>query len=156
MLSTAGCTSAGVRDDTVYANIQVSNVTIADDAVVLFSGVAQNGTCDMPANAEFQVKPDLARDVTTALVCAGTLPIRWVVLDDEYGRSAAIGDRLVAIGLCYIAPVPLPVLAWPETGELQGGAMGRDERSVRRRGRHTTAPERACRGSAGLRVASGC
>ncbi len=70
--------------------------------------------CGVPADAPFQTKPQLALEMLTELVDEGTLPARWVSCDEGYGRSVDFLDGVAALGLGYMAEVPVDTRVWPE------------------------------------------
>ena len=50
----------------------------------------------------------------TELVAEGSLPVRWVNGDEGYGRSVDFLDGVAAVGLSYMAEVPVDTWLWPE------------------------------------------
>ncbi len=71
--------------------------------------------CGVPEAAmAFRTKPQLALELLTELVAAGSLPARWVVCDEGYGRSVDFLDGVAALGLGYMAEVPVDTRLWPE------------------------------------------
>ena len=47
------------------------------------------------------------------LMADGSLPARWVSCDEGYGRSVDFLDGVVALGLGYVAEVPVDTRVWP-------------------------------------------
>ena len=70
--------------------------------------------CGVPAEATFQTKPQLALERLSELAAEGTLPARWVSCDEGYGRSVDFLDGVAALGLGYMAEVPVDTRVWPE------------------------------------------
>ncbi len=66
------------------------------------------------AATAFRTKPQLALELLTDLVAAGSRPARWVVCDEGYGRSVDFLDGVAALGLGYMAEVPVDTRLWPE------------------------------------------
>ena len=48
------------------------------------------------------------------LVVEGLLPALWVSCDEGYGRSVDFLDGVTALGLGYVAEVPVDTRVWPE------------------------------------------
>ncbi len=70
--------------------------------------------CGVPeAAAVFRTQPQLALEMLTELVAEGTLPARWVSCDEGYGRSVDFLDGVAALGLGYMAEVPVDTRVWP-------------------------------------------
>ncbi len=71
--------------------------------------------CGVPTEAAtFRTKPQLALEMLTELVAEGTLPARWVSCDEGYGRSVDVLDGVAALGLGYMAEVPVDTRVWLE------------------------------------------
>ena len=71
--------------------------------------------CGVPEEAlAFRTKPQLALELLAELVAAGSLPARWVACDEGYGRSVDFLDGVAALGLGYMAEVPVDTRVWPE------------------------------------------
>ena len=71
--------------------------------------------CGVPEEAAtFRTKPQLALEMLTELVAEGSLPARWVSCDEGYGRSVDFLDGVAALGLGYVAEVPVDTRVWPE------------------------------------------
>jgi len=69
----------------------------------------------VPAEAAtFRTQPQLALAMLTELVAEGSLPARWVTCDEGYGRSVDFLDGVAALGLGYMAEVPVDTRVWPE------------------------------------------
>ena len=76
---------------------------------------ARRQRCGVPEEAAvFRTKPQLAPEMLTELVAEGSLPARWVVCDEGYGRSVDFLDRVAALGLGCLAEVPVDTRVWPE------------------------------------------
>lgn len=58
----------------------------------------------IPAGAEFQTKPQLARDLLTAMVADGTMP-PWCAGDEVYGRSSELRGFCAEHGIGYVLRV---------------------------------------------------
>ena len=75
---------------------------------------ARRQRCGVPeAAAVFRTKPQLALAMLTELVAEGSLPARWVVCDEGYGRAVDFLDGVAALGLGYMAEVPVDTRVWP-------------------------------------------
>ena len=71
--------------------------------------------CGVPAEAtDFRTKPQLALEMLSELVADGSLPARWVVCDEGYGRSGDFLDGVAALGLGCMAEVPTDTRLWLE------------------------------------------
>jgi len=81
--------------------------------------------CGVPAEATFQTKPQLALEMLTELVAEGTLPARWVSCDEGYGRSVDFLDGVAALGLGYMAEVPVDTRARARAAQLPAEAWTR-------------------------------
>lgn len=68
--------------------------------------------CEVPAELTFQTKPALAGDLVQALLARGRLPVRWVTMDEGYGRDTVLLDRIDGAGRCYLAEVPHDTRVW--------------------------------------------
>ncbi len=70
--------------------------------------------CGVPEEAAtFRTKPQLALELLRELVADGSLPARWVSCDEGYGRSVDFLDGVAALGLGYMAEVPVDTRVWP-------------------------------------------
>ena len=70
--------------------------------------------CGVPEEAaSFRTKPQLALELLRELVAEGSLPARWVSCDEGYGRSVDFLDGVAALGLGYMAEVPVDTRLWP-------------------------------------------
>ena len=79
--------------------------------------------CGVPAEAtDFRTKPQLALELLGELVADGSLPARWVVCDEGYGRSGDFLDGVAALGLGYMAEVPTDTRLWLERPATVAGA----------------------------------
>jgi SRSO17 transposase len=68
----------------------------------------------VPAEVEFATKPELALEMITKAVAAGT-PAAWVASDEAYGDNAAFRAGIAKLGLGYVLAVSCThrVPAWP-------------------------------------------
>ncbi len=70
--------------------------------------------CGVPVEATFRTKPQLALGMLAELVAASSLPARWVSCDEGYGQSGDFLDGVAALGLGYMAEMPVDTRLWPE------------------------------------------
>ena len=68
--------------------------------------------CGVPENLAFQTKPALAWDLVQRVRERGSLPLRWVTMDEGYGRDSVLLDRIDGAGLSYLAEVPRDTRVW--------------------------------------------
>jgi SRSO17 transposase len=85
--------------------------------------------CHVPAEVRFQTKNELAWEMIAALVQAGTLPVRWITMDEAFGQDSQLLDRIAGETDCYyFAEVPRNTQLWlaaPETYVPQPAGQGR-------------------------------
>ena len=71
--------------------------------------------CRVPANLSFQTKNELAWQMLTELKQAGTLPARWITMDEAFGKVTQLLDRIAnETPYAYFAEVPKDTLLWTE------------------------------------------
>lgn len=71
--------------------------------------------CHVPADVRFQTKNELAWAMIVALVAAGTLPVRWITMDEAFGHDSQLLDRIDSETDCYyFAEVPRNTQVWLE------------------------------------------
>ena len=71
--------------------------------------------CRVPANLSFQTKNELAWQMLTELSQAGTLPARWITMDEAFGKDTQLLDRIAnETPYSYFAEVPKDTLLWTE------------------------------------------
>jgi len=58
----------------------------------------------IPPETEYQTQPQIARSILHDL--AGKLPFKWVLADDEFGRTQAFRDEAKDLDLNYVLDVP--------------------------------------------------
>ena len=69
--------------------------------------------CHVPRDLTFQTKNQLAWAMLTELQQAGTLPARWVTMDEAFGRDTHLLDRIAhETPYCYLAEVPKDTGVW--------------------------------------------
>jgi SRSO17 transposase len=68
----------------------------------------------VPAEVEFATKPELALEMITKAVAAGT-PAAWVASDEAYGDNGAFRAAIAKLGLGYVLAVSCThrIPAWP-------------------------------------------
>lgn len=84
--------------------------------------------CGIPDNTPFQTKPGLALEMLWVIRRAGTLRMRWVAADEEYGQNPTFLDGVEKLGLWYFAEVPHDTLVWqqrPQTAVPPWSGRGR-------------------------------
>jgi SRSO17 transposase len=68
----------------------------------------------VPAALTFQTKNELAWQMIEQVAQAGTLPIRWITMDEAFGRDSQLLDRIDAqTSYAYFAEVPKDTALWP-------------------------------------------
>jgi len=90
--------------------------------------------CGVPSDVTFRTHPELAGEMVAGLRARGSLPARWAVCDEGFGRDTALLDRLAAEDLWYMAEVPHTTRVWrerPPTGVPAGTGQGRPHTRVR-------------------------
>lgn len=70
--------------------------------------------CGVPEAIEFKTKPELGWETIQEIHREGTLPGKWVVCDEAFGRSGDFLDRVAGVGLHYLAEVPHTTHVWLE------------------------------------------
>ena len=74
--------------------------------------------CAVPETIPFQTQPQIAAAWVSAVMAAGTWPVRGVTCDEGYGADPVFLDRLAAWGLGYGAEVPHSTRVWPTRPEM--------------------------------------
>ncbi len=74
---------------------------------------ARRAQCDVPDEIVFQTKPQLALEMVQAVHATGSLPFRWVVGDEAFGRATTFLDE-VARYADYFVEVPHTTQVWRE------------------------------------------
>ena len=74
--------------------------------------------CAVPETMPFQTQPQIAAAWVSAVMAAGTVPVRWVTCDEGYGADTVFLERLAALGLGYGAEVPPSPRVWPTRPEM--------------------------------------
>jgi SRSO17 transposase len=93
----------------VHRRLFLTEAWVGDEAYA-----ARRQRCGVPEDATFRTQPQLALGMLTELVADGSLPARWVSCDEGYGRSGDFLDGVAALGLGYMAEVPVDTRLWPE------------------------------------------
>lgn len=90
---------------------------------------AKRYQCHVPATLSFQTKNELAWEMIDALVQAGTLGVRWLTMDEAFGKATHLLDRIAQETPCYyFAEVPSNTQLWleaPATYVPQPAGRGR-------------------------------
>ena len=74
--------------------------------------------CHVPATVHFQTKNELAWEMIEQLSQAATLPVRWITMDEAFGRDTALLDRIQQeTDYFYLAEVPKDTYLWAEEPE---------------------------------------
>lgn len=85
--------------------------------------------CHVPANLAFQTKNRLAWTMIEEVVLAGTLPARWITMDEAFGRDTVLLDRIDSeTDYYYFAELPKDTRLWlekPNTYLPQPSGRGR-------------------------------
>jgi SRSO17 transposase len=84
--------------------------------------------CGIPEGTPFRTRPQLAWESVQALHEESVLPFEWVIFDEAYGANPALRDQIDALGLKYLAEVPVSTQVWrrkPKTMVPQGSGKGR-------------------------------
>jgi SRSO17 transposase len=68
--------------------------------------------CGVPEEVTFRTKPALAWAIIETLRQRGSLPLRWVTMDEGYGRDTVLLDRIDEAGLSYLAEAPHDTRVW--------------------------------------------
>jgi SRSO17 transposase len=83
----------------------------------------------VPINLTFQTKNQLAWEMIHELHQAGTLPARWITMDEAFGRDSKLLDRIDGeTDYYYLAEVPKDTPIWlaePATGVPEYPGAGR-------------------------------
>lgn len=90
--------------------------------------------CGVPQDLSFKTEPELALEMLGGLVKCGTVPLRWVVVDEHYGMHPAFLQGVAALGKWYMAEVPLSTKVWVPPPPVQApskGPMGRPRKHPR-------------------------
>lgn len=70
----------------------------------------------VPATLTFQTKNELAWQMIESVAQAGCLPIRWVTMDEAFGRDSQLLDRIdTQTSYAYFAEVPKDTRLWQNT-----------------------------------------
>lgn len=90
---------------------------------------AKRYACRVPTDRRFQTKNELAWEMIEAVAQAGTLPVRWVTMDEAFGKDTHLLDRIdQETDYYYFAEVPQNTHVWleaPETYIPQPSGRGR-------------------------------
>lgn len=62
--------------------------------------------CDVPEELRFKTKTELAWDMLKAILDQNTIPFRWVLCDDDYGKAPWLLDKIAEYDKLYFADVP--------------------------------------------------
>jgi SRSO17 transposase len=84
--------------------------------------------CGIPEGTQFRTRPELAWESVRALHEEGILPFEWVIFDEAYGANPGLRDQIHALGLKYLAEVPVSTMVWehkPRTEVPAGSGTGR-------------------------------
>lgn len=85
--------------------------------------------CHVPVDIVFQTKNELAWAMIEELMRAGTLPARWITMDEAFGRDTHLLDRIDReTDFYYFAELPNDTRLWleePETYLPQPSGRGR-------------------------------
>lgn len=85
--------------------------------------------CHVPTALSFQTKNELAWSMIAACAEAGTLPARWLTMDEAFGKDTQLLDRIAGeTDYYYFAEVPKDTQLWvtePETYLPQSTGRGR-------------------------------
>lgn len=85
--------------------------------------------CHVPATVAFQTKNELAWTMIEELIQSGTLPARWITMDEAFGRDTHLLDRIEwETDYYYFAELPNDTCLWleePETYLPQPSGRGR-------------------------------
>jgi SRSO17 transposase len=79
---------------------------------------AQRAACGVPAQVNFQSKPELALVMLQAALQRGELPCRWVAADELYGASPTLRDGIAALDKWYFMEVRASTQVWRERPHL--------------------------------------
>jgi SRSO17 transposase len=83
--------------------------------------------CGVPADVTFQTKPALLLEMVKRVHTAGTLPFRWLTVDEAFGRDTAFLDQ-VGQYVSYFAEVEHTTRVWltrPQTAIPDWSGQGR-------------------------------
>ena len=90
---------------------------------------AKRYACRVPAELRFQTKNELAWEMIEAIAQAGTLPARWITMDEAFGKDTHLLDRIdQETDYWYFAEVPKNTRIWlevPDTYIPQPSGRGR-------------------------------
>ena len=70
--------------------------------------------CGMPPETTCKTKPELAQEMSTAVVKSQALRCRWVVADEAFGNHPGLLEGVAELGLWYCAEVPHSTRVWEE------------------------------------------
>ena len=90
--------------------------------------------CEVPTEARFRTRPQLAGEMIAALHTSGGLPFRWLTADEHFGLNTALLDQIAALGLHYLIEVPQDTRVWrqrPQTAVPPAKKHGRPPHRVR-------------------------
>lgn len=90
---------------------------------------AKRYKCHVPANLTFKTKNELAWEMIDEVAQAGTLLLRWITMDEAFGKDTHLLDRIdQETGYYYYAEVSKNTRCWlaePETYIPQPSGRGR-------------------------------
>lgn len=76
--------------------------------------------CQVPIDLTFQTKNQLAWEMILALHQADTLPVRWITMDEAFGRDTKLLDQIErTTDYYYLAEVPIDTQVWLQEPETQ-------------------------------------
>ncbi|HEX9596031.1 MAG TPA: IS701 family transposase [Anaerolineales bacterium] len=68
--------------------------------------------CGIPEDVAFKTKPTLGAEMLTALIAEGTVPFRWVTMDEGYGTAGYLLDLIDRENKLFFAEMPRDKQAW--------------------------------------------
>lgn len=78
----------------------------------------------------FRTKPEIAVDLLGKAVADGIM-MKWILADEEYGRSVTFRQGVVALGMDFLVEVPCDTLGWRKTFLPRPGVLKKMQKNHR-------------------------
>lgn len=75
--------------------------------------------CAIPSDLTFKEKTKLLWEMLEPIIDNQTLPFRWILFDDDYGKAPWLLDNIAAKKKCYLADVPKSTRVFIRRGLLR-------------------------------------
>ena len=90
--------------------------------------------CGIPKATAFQTRPELGGAMVEAVCASGEVPFRWVAMDEGYGKSPTLLNRIHQKNKWFFAEIPRLTRSWrrrPQVRVPAASATGRPPTQLR-------------------------